>query len=84
MEESQSFADLLCLSLRLAFGEPPPSSEGSWDIAETLKPPLVRGDSPQCGEMSHSDKGDGRRQRVSQLCCDGGVVREKIIFANYR
>ena len=24
-------------------------------------PLIVRGDSPQCGEMSHSDRGDGHR-----------------------
>ena len=40
-------------------------------------PPRVRGDSPQCGEMSRSDKGDGRRQRVASASFDGGVVRKK-------
>lgn len=25
------------------------------------KASLVKGDSPQCGEMSHSDRGDGHR-----------------------
>ena len=35
------------------------------ELQQKQKPPLVRGDSPQCGEMSQRDKGDGRRQRVS-------------------
>ena len=35
-------------------------------------PPSDEGDSPQCGEMSRSDRGDRRSQRVARLCRDGG------------
>ena len=37
-----------------------PSRDGDFGVA-VFKPPLVRGDSPHRGEMSRSDKGDGRR-----------------------
>ena len=41
----------------------PPSDKGR-NLALYPSLPCVRGDSPQCGEMSRSDRGDRRRQRV--------------------
>ena len=46
-------------------------------IGFKISAPLAKGDSPQCGEMSRSDRGDGRRlggkRRSRRGDCTGGV-----------
>ena len=37
--------------------------------------PLAKGDSPQCGEMSRSDRGDGRQSGGSGVAA-GGIAPE--------
>ena len=39
-----------------------------------LSAPLVRGDSSQCEEMSRSDRGDRRRQRLSRRSRDWEIL----------
>ena len=51
-----------------------PASDKGRNLALYPSLPCVRGDSPQCGEMSRSDRGDRRRQRVAERSEVGGVV----------
>ena len=42
---------------------------------------LAKGDSPQCGEMSRSDRGDGHRLGGGFAIGErGGIVRNSLIF----
>ena len=50
----------------------PPSDEGRKLVLPQA--PCVRGDSPQCGEMSRRDRGARRRQRGAERSEVGGVV----------
>ena len=64
-------------SLRLlTSSQPPPFTQGR-QIGYKILAPLAKGDSPQCGEMSRSDRGDGRRlggkRRSRRGDCAGGI-----------
>ena len=43
-------------------------------IGFKISAPLVKGDSPQCGEMSRSDRGDGRQLGGCGVAA-GGIAR---------
>ena len=50
-------------------------------VSANLYLPCVRGDSPQCGEMSRSDRGDRRRQRVPRNEAEGLSKRGFVILS---
>ena len=58
-------------SLRLlARSQPPPFTQGRL-IGYKILAPLAKGDSPRCGEMSRSDRGDGRPLGESGVAAGG-------------
>ena len=51
----------------------PPANtrKGIQAVKSQFSAPLVRGDSPHCGEMSRSDKGDGHSKWLSAKQTEG-------------